>query len=431
MQEEQKTALVWFRNDLRVSDNQSLYNATNNHNKVIGLFLLPKHWFSKTALGFKKMERFRAQFILESLNDLKKDLQTLNIPLLVQIDDGTAMKEICKANKISDIYFQHEWTKEERTQEGFIPNEITVHRTYDQFLFHPDDMPIDIYDLPEVFTVFRKICEKKVQVRPMTPNCRILETDNLKHAETKIPTMEDIGFSRFTCHPKSAFPYSGGSKVAKERLSYYLWKTKKLSFYKKTRNGLLGTDYSSKFSPWLANGSLSAKAIYWSVKEYEETVTKNQSTYWLIFELLWRDYFKYVSLKYGNKIFFIGGIKDREYNWTKDNHTFMKWMHGTTAEPFVNANMIELNKTGFMSNRGRQNVASYLAKTLKIDWRWGAAYFETMLVDYDVHSNYGNWMYNAGVGNDPRDRIFNVSLQAERYDGKRKYQSLWLQETLF
>jgi deoxyribodipyrimidine photo-lyase len=93
--------------------------------------------------------------------------------------------------------------------------------------------------------------------------------------------------------------------------------------------------------------------------------------------------------------------------------------------------MIELNKTGFMSNRGRQNVASYLAKTLKIDWRWGAAYFETMLVDYDVHSNYGNWMYNAGVGNDPRDRIFNVSLQAERYDGKRKYQSLWLQETLF
>jgi deoxyribodipyrimidine photo-lyase len=90
MQEEQKTALVWFRNDLRVSDNQSLYNATNNHNKVIGLFLLPKHWFSKTALGFKKMERFRAQFILESLNDLKKDLQTLNIPLLVQIDDGTS-----------------------------------------------------------------------------------------------------------------------------------------------------------------------------------------------------------------------------------------------------------------------------------------------------------------------------------------------------
>ncbi len=84
-----------------------------------------------------------------------------------------------------------------------------------------------------------------------------------------------------------------------------------------------------------------------------------------------------------------------------------------------------------MSNRGRQNVASYFAKTLQMDWRLGAAYFESMLIDYDVHSNYGNWMYNAGVGNDPRDRVFNVGLQAERYDGKGKYQSTWLQKTLF
>jgi deoxyribodipyrimidine photo-lyase len=93
--------------------------------------------------------------------------------------------------------------------------------------------------------------------------------------------------------------------------------------------------------------------------------------------------------------------------------------------------MIELKKTGFMSNRGRQNVASFLSKQMKIDWRWGAEYFEAMLIDYDVHSNYGNWMYNAGVGNDPRDRVFNVRLQAERYDSNSKYQNLWLQNTLF
>ena len=84
-----------------------------------------------------------------------------------------------------------------------------------------------------------------------------------------------------------------------------------------------------------------------------------------------------------------------------------------------------------MSNRGRQNVASFLSKQMKIDWRWGAQYFESMLIDYDVHSNYGNWMYNAGVGNDPRDRVFNVRLQAERYDPNNKYQNLWLQNTLF
>ena len=110
---------------------------------------------------------------------------------------------------------------------------------------------------------------------------------------------------------------------------------------------------------------------------------------------------------------------------------FESWSQGTTLEPFVNANMIELNKTGWMSNRGRQNVASFLSKNLLLDWRMGAAYFESLLIDYDVHSNYGNWMYVSGVGNDPRDRKFNVRLQAERYDSNGKYQRMWNQNTLF
>ena len=93
--------------------------------------------------------------------------------------------------------------------------------------------------------------------------------------------------------------------------------------------------------------------------------------------------------------------------------------------------MIELKETGWMSNRGRQNVASYLAKDLFIDWRIGATYFESLLIDYDVHSNYGNWMYVSGVGNDPRDRKFNVNMQAERYDNNGKFRKLWLQKTLF
>ena len=93
--------------------------------------------------------------------------------------------------------------------------------------------------------------------------------------------------------------------------------------------------------------------------------------------------------------------------------------------------MIELKETGWMSNRGRQNVASYFSKNLKLDWRIGAAYFEAMLLDYDVHSNYGNWMYVSGVGNDPRDRTFNIQLQASRYDKNSKFQKLWLSTTLF
>ena len=194
---------------------------------------------------------------------------------------------------------------------------------------------------------------------------------------------------------------------------------------------MIGIDYSAKLSAWLANGSISARQIYWEVIEYEKQVQKNQSTYWLIFELLWRDYFKYISLKHQDKLFHLGGILARNYTWKNNPKTFQSWCEGSTQEPFVNANMIELKKTGWMSNRGRQNVASYFAKNLLMDWRMGAAYFEAFLIDYDVHSNYGNWLYVAGVGNDPRDRKFNVLLQAQRYDEQGKFQRLWNQKSLF
>ena len=431
MQEKQNTALVWFRNDLRIDDNQSLYDATTKHDKVIGLVLIADFWLKETAFGFKKMEVFRARFLIETIEDLRQELKTLNIPLIVKVDDGTSLKQLCDQYQITDLYMQEEWTKEEVDQEKNIPDTVSVHKSYSQFLFHPDDLPFAIENLPKIFTVFRKACEKNSTVRPCTPKPRKLADENDQILSSKPLTLQELGYAPFEIHPNSAFPFQGGSRAASERLNHYFWITKKLSYYKKTRNGLLGTDYSSKFSSWLANGSISPKSIYWSVKDYEQEIGKNQSTYWLIFELIWRDYFKYVSLRHGNSIFVVGGIKKRVYDWRQNDQVFDQWINGTTAEPFVNANMLELKNTGFMSNRGRQNVASYFAKTLQMDWRLGAAYFESMLIDYDVHSNYGNWMYNAGVGNDPRDRVFNVGLQAERYDGKGKYQSTWLQKTLF
>jgi deoxyribodipyrimidine photo-lyase len=116
-------------------------------------------------------------------------------------------------------------------------------------------------------------------------------------------------------------------------------------------------------------------------------------------------------------------------NWRKDKNLFFKWTDGLTGIPFIDANMRELNLTGFMSNRGRQNVASFLVNDLGIDWRWGAAYFESMLIDYDVCSNWGNWMYIAGVGNDPREnRYFNILRQANNYDPKGDYIRQWIPE---
>ncbi len=424
-------ALVWFRNDLRVADNTSLYTACQAHDRVIAYYSLTPSWFEETGLGFKRTERYRARFLLESLHDLKSQLAHLNISLVVQAQPLSALTAFCEEQGITDIYLQEEWTRDETNQESFLPENLNVHRTYDQFLFHPHDVPMLPEEVPEVFTSFRKACEKMCDVRPAVPSPRIMEPDNLLSVVPPIPSLQDLGFEAFETHPSSAFPFAGGATAALERLNDYFWDSQRLTYYKKTRNGLIGTAYSSKFSPWLANGSLSARQIYWAVKDYERDIKKNQSTYWLVFELIWRDYFKFISLKHGADFFKVGGIQRRDYPWKQDRSLFEQWINGETKEPFVNANMLELKKTGFMSNRGRQNVASFLTKQQHIDWRWGAAYFEAMLIDHDVHSNTGNWNYNAGVGNDPRDRVFNIQSQAERYDAKGKYQRMWLQKDLF
>jgi len=429
------TGLVWFRNDLRLRDNNSLYQATQSCEKIIAVYFLDPRHFEEDLFGFRKTEKFRASFLLETLSDLKEELASYNIDLFVYNEPPEALfKGLCKTHEVQAVYLQKEWTEEEQKVSDAVRSSLssTVEwiETYDQFLFHPEDINIPFAKIPEVFTVFRKKLEKYVAVRPEVFPAKMPAVNRLDN-NTVIPAIESLGLTMPKPPKHTAFPFAGGTSHGLQRLQSYFFQTKKLGVYKKTRNGLLGKDYSSKFSPWLANGSLSARTIYWQVKEFEQTYFKNQSTYWLVFELIWRDYFKYISLKHGNLIFQLDGILKKDYRWSTDPRQIANWINGQTRSDFVNANMIELKETGWMSNRGRQNVASFFAKELELDWRIGAAYFESLLLDYDVHSNYGNWMYVAGVGNDPRDRKFNVALQAERYDTSGKFRRLWLQTSLF
>ncbi|WP_405562299.1 DASH family cryptochrome [Polaribacter sp. Asnod6-C07] len=436
MQEKQNTTgLIWFRNNLRTTDNISLKKAIDHHKKVIAVYFFDPKYFTVDEFGFQKTAKFRAQFLIDTISNLKENLAKLNITLLTYFDaPENKIYSLCDEFSVDTIYTQKEWTKEEVDTTTNIKNslksDVKFIEDFDQFLYHPDTVSNNFSNIPDVFTQFRKKLEKYVRIKEIATFPKLPET-NIFNNTTKIPTLKDLGFSDFEMHPKTAFPFLGGETAALKRLNYYLFQSNKVSFYKKTRNGLVGTDYSTKFSPWLANGSLSAKIIYHQVKNYEAEFGKNQSTYWVIFELIWRDYFKFISLKYNAKIFKIGGILNRNYHWNTDKNIIQNWINGETKDDFVNANMIELQQTGWMSNRGRQNVASYFAKELLQDWRIGAAYFESMLLDYDVHSNYGNWMYVAGVGNDPRDRKFNTQLQAERYDTNYKFRNLWLEKTLF
>ena len=430
MQKEETANLVWFRSNLRVEDNTSLSRAIKDSSRVIGYINIDPATFELSDYGFKKTEKFRTKFLLESIQDLKKQLNGINISLIITNQDfETSINSIIEKYNIRSIYMQKEWTRDELAEEKQIPKHINLIKDFDQFLYSPESVKEVYENIPRGFSNFRKKCEKYLNIEYPLQIPKPLDKKNNIDDVYSIPTLNDLGFEEFRVHKNSVFKFIGGETSAKERVYEYFFETKRISKYKLTRNGLLGKDYSSKLSSWLANGSISVRYVYMQIKKYEEEIEKNESTYWLFFELIWRDFFKYVSMQHKDKFFSKSGIYGDSKDWSNNKELINRWINGETNEPFVNANMKELSQTGFMSNRGRQNVANYLTKELKIDWRIGAEYFESLLIDYDVHSNYGNWLYNAGIGNDSMPfRKFNPKLQSERYDPNKEYEKLWLNE---
>lgn len=430
-----KRSIVWFRNDLRVHDHEALAKALQHADEVIPVYCYDPGSYRKTPFNLEKTGSFRAKFINESVRDLKNNLQSKGADLVIlNGHPEEVLVDFAEQHQVEAVYFSHEAASEELAVEKSLEKNswakgIATHGYWQATLFHLDDLPFPIPQLPEVFTAFRKACEKLSRVRPLfsTPD-RITYPLSIESGG-EIPTLEELGLENPDENERSVLSFKGGEMQGLQRVAYYLWETDCIAKYKLTRNGLLGADYSSKFSPWLSVGALSPRWVYSEIRKYEKEVEKNDSTYWLIFELIWRDYFRFICKKYGNKIFQLSGIQSETVSWKQDEGAFKAWAAGLTGIPFIDANMRELNQTGFMSNRGRQLVASFLTNDLQIDWRWGAAYFESKLIDYDVCSNWGNWMYVAGVGNDPRkDRYFNILLQAKNYDKRGDYVRTWIPE---
>jgi len=254
---------------------------------------------------------------------------------------------------------------------------------------------------------------------------------------------------------KSAHPFLGGETVAHDRLDHLI--SSGCAFnYHNTRNGLLGEDFSTKLSAYLALGSITSRQIHASLLSYEDGTNpkfestigygrgENDGTKAIRFELLWRDYMRLCTRKFGPKLFALSGFKSSDYEtrWSSPTSPgpsqtssevrtiISRFTNGTTGMGLIDASLRELIHTGYTSNRARQNVASFLAKHLHIDWRIGAEWYECMLVDYDLSSNWGNWQYLAGVGNDPRGetRIFNPVKQAFDYDPRGEYVKAWIPE---
>jgi deoxyribodipyrimidine photo-lyase len=428
------TKIVWFRNDLRLHDNETLTKAVNTCDTLIPLYIFDVRQFQFTNFGFKKTGVFRTQFLLESVTNLRNNLQAIGANLIVRVGiPENILPQLCKQYNVKTVYFSKEVTPDEIKVEDNVEKElikinVNWNDVWTSTLLTKDDLPFCIPKMPNIFTAFKNNVEKNCTIANCIPAPTHINIPTDIDAE-EIPTIERLLHTTYiTVDKRAAIQFVGGETKGLQRLHTYLWERNCLPTYFETRNGLIGEDYSTKFSAWLALGCLSPRMIHQEVKKYETERIKNKSTYWLVFELLWRDFFRFQAQKNYTNLFKEAGFNDASKIKNKfDTEKLNQWIQGKTGTYFVDANMNELRLTGFMSNRGRQIVASYLVNDLKVNWLMGAEYFESQLIDYDVCSNYGNWAYIAGVGNDPRpDRYFNIEKQAATYDPNKEYRNLWL-----
>ena len=431
-----KTILVWFRKDLRIHDNEILTEAVRKGDLVVPVYCFDPRQFETTSFQTLKTGAIRAQFLIECISDLQKSLQKLGADLIIRIGKPEdILPELVAKYQVNEVYHHREVASEETKISADVETalwklKINLKHFIGHTLYHKEDLPFPINNIPDVFSSFRKKIERDSSVRKCieSPGSFRIPEDM---ESGQLPLLSELGFENaLNSDERSVMKFKGGETEAIARMLNYFWKTDAVKNYKQTKNRLLGPDYSSKFSAWLASGCLSPREVYWEIKKYEQARGASDSTYSLSLQLLWRDYFRFMFKKYGNKFFQKVGFKGiAPEEGDHQQELFTLWKEGRTGIPFIDANIRELNSTGFMSNRGRQNVASFLVKNMKVNWMLGAAYFEEKLIDYCPASNWGNWAYIAGVGNDPKEyQNFNVLEQAKEFDPQGDYVRLWIPE---
>ncbi|KIW00720.1 uncharacterized protein PV09_07705 [Verruconis gallopava] len=463
--------------------------------------------------GFWRCGPHRAKFLAESVWDLKNTLEQKHSGLVIRVgrvtdvlrdifnhvdnaDSSSGKKSASSADlQVVGVWMTKDEGYEEKQEEAEVRSLVESsgreYRAFDdeKYYVNDSDLPFTkIEDLPDVFTTFRKSIEP-LRARARLPLLDVAKLPPLPQ-ETCIPRqirpfeiptnlpdlisclLRPIDIDKDFPNPpswpgdtQSAHPFHGGESEAHRRVDYLL-SSGAMTAYKETRNGLLGPDFSTKLSAYLALGCISARQVSAEMALFEDGEIRNdrwggtreeklaklerwkqaagfgkgenEGTAGVRFELLWRDYFRLVERKYGAKLFAIQGLrggKSKDWQYMRGlaeeevRAKLRRFCTGRTGLGLIDAAQRELYLTGYTSNRARQNVASFLAKHLNIDWRLGAEWYECMLVDYDVANNWGNWQYVAGVGNDPREgRLFNPVKQALDYDPRGEYIKAWVKE---
>jgi deoxyribodipyrimidine photo-lyase len=382
-----RTVLVWFRNDLRVRDNEMLSRACERSEKIIPVFCFDPRYYNLTKFGTRKTGLLRTRFIFESVKQLQDFFKSKNGNLIIKFGlPEEVIPLLATKYKVDEVYHHREVAHEETVISDLVEDslwrmKINLRHFIGHTLFHKEDFPFPVKDIPDSFDVFQKKLERETSIRECfeTPLTMAFPEDL---EDTKLPALEQLGFDHVEINKYKPSSFIGGEHEANRRLSTLV-------------DGKL-SEGEFVISPWLSTGSLSVHSVYFSITK--SNLPKNVKER-IIQGLWWKDYFRFMFKKHGN-IFFLEKGYTGKPPVLGDNQdlSFQKWKEGNTLDPNINMIMQRLNETGYIDFKSREKSASYLIDILKVNWLLGAAYFEEKLLDYAPSSNYGNWAHMAGVG---------------------------------
>lgn len=399
----QEVSVFWFRRDLRLEDNAGLFHALQSKYPVIPLFV-----FDDSILDSLPKNDARVGFIHESLSKINKELQEIGSSLLIKKGKTSDIwQSLLQEFDVKEVFFNKDYEPYALQRDTAICeileiNKTVAHSFKDQVIFEEreitkaDGLPYTVY------TPFKnKWLDKYKSMAPVQEYDTELHFSNFHKHSFDFPTLEQIGFEESLI------------KVKPHNLKF-------IANYQDIRD-FPAMDKTSYLSPHLRFGTVSVrKLVNWAFHKNDIFLS----------ELIWREFFMQILFIFPKVVTQNFKSAYDGIQWRNDEEDFKRWCSGTTGYPMVDAGMRQLNETGYMHNRVRMVVASFLIKHLMIQWQWGEAYFAEKLLDYDMSANVGNWQWAAGTGCDaaPYFRVFNPEIQQKKFDEKGIYIRKWIKE---
>jgi deoxyribodipyrimidine photo-lyase len=397
--------IFWFRRDLRLEDNVGLYNALQSELPVLPIFI-----FDKEILEQLPEDDARVSFIFESLQNMRNTLEEKYGSSLAMYygTPESVFETLIQSHNIDTVFTNHDYEPYATTRDNSIKaklskNDIQFKTFKDQVIFEKDEVVKKDGKPYMVYTPYMRVWKEtfKAQAFKIYDTDKILE-NTVKEVNLPNLTLSDIGF-----------------KKASQKIEDYTVTPTLIQNYEETRN-FPAQDSTSKLGPHLRFGTVSVRQMV------KKAIAEQNEIFWQ--ELIWREFFMQILWHFPHTHKDAFKSKYDRIVWRNNEDEFKAWCEGKTGYPLVDAGMRQLNQTGFMHNRVRMLVGSFLCKHLLIDWRWGEAYFAEKLHDYDMSSNVGNWQWVAGSGVDasPYFRIFNPTTQIDKFDKQHKYINQWV-----